>query len=100
MDELLRYFPIVLYVLGAVLLITLIILCVKLMATVDKTNKLLDDAYNKSKSLNGIFDAIDSLTDTLTSISDSIVSTVSTVIGKLFKKNKKIDNGREEDEDE
>ena len=97
MEELLKYFPLVLYILGAVLLVTLIILCVKLIHTVDKTNMILDDAYNKTKSLNGIFNAIDSITDTLSSISDTIVNALSGTLGKLFTKNKKKD---EDDDDE
>jgi uncharacterized protein YoxC len=100
MEELLKYFPLVLYILGAVLLITLIVLCIKLIHTVDKTNKILDDAYNKTKSLNGIFNAIDSITDTLSSISDTLVNGVSSVIGKLFDKTKKIKKGKEDDDDE
>lgn len=100
MEEMLKYFPLVLYILGAVLLVTLIILCVKLIHTVDKTNKILDDAYNKTKSLNGIFNAIDSITDTLSSISDTLVTGVSSVIGKFFDKTKKIKKRKEDDDDE
>ena len=100
MEELLKYFPLVLYILGSVLLITLIVLCVKLIHTVDKTNKILDDAYNKTKSLNGIFDAIDSITDTLSSISDTMVGAVTSAIGRLFYKKKKAKEKEFEEEDE
>ena len=102
MEDMVHYFPIVLYVLGAVLLIILIILGIKLIHTIDKTNMILDDAYNKTKSLNGIFAAIDSVTDTLSSISDSLVGVVSSVVSKVLpkrKKNKK-EEIEEEDEDE
>ena len=98
MEEMLRYFPIILYVLGSVLLITLIVLCIKLIHTVDKTNKIIDDAYDKAKSLDGLFHAIDSITDTLSSISDSVVGAVTSVAGKLFNRKKK--NNEEELEDE
>jgi len=96
MDGLLEYFPIILYLLGTVLLIVLIILGVKLIYTVNKANQILDDAYNKTKSLNGFFNAIDSITDTLSNLSDSIVSNVTGIIGKLFNRNKK----KEMEEDE
>lgn len=90
MQELLEFLPIILYLLGAVLLIILIILGTKLIETVNKTNAILDDAYNKTKSLNGLFNAIDSITDTLSMLSDNIVGSITSVIGKLFnKKNKK-----------
>ena len=97
MAEILEYFPIILYLLGSVLLIVLIILGVKLIYTVNKTNEILDDAYNKTKSLNGFFNAIDSLTDTLSNFSDSIVSNITGIIGKVFNKRKK---EKEIDEDE
>lgn len=98
MEEMLQVFPIILYLLGSVLLVVLIILGVKLIYTVNKTNEILDDAYNKTKSLNGFFHAIDSITDTLSNINDSIVVNVTNVLGKLFpkRKNKK----KEIDEDE
>lgn len=97
MPEILNYFPIILYLLGSVLLIVLIILGVKLIYTVNKTNEILDDAYNKTKSLNGLFHAIDSATDTLSNLSDSIVSNITGIIGKIFNKRKK---NKEINEDE
>ena len=89
MENLLEFFPIILYLLGTVLLIVLIILGVKLIYTVNKTNQILDDAYNKTKSLNGFFNAIDSITDTLSNLSDSIVSNVTGIISKVFQKKRK-----------
>lgn len=97
MQEMLEFFPIILYLLGSVLLVVLIILGVKLIYTVNKTNEILDDAYNKTKSLNGLFNAIDSVTDTLSNLSDSIVSNITGIIGKVFNKRKK---SKEIDEDE
>lgn len=98
MESLLEYFPLVLYMLGTVLLVVLIILGVKLIKTVDKTNEILEDAYNKTKSLNGFFNAIDSITDTLSNLSDSIVSNITGIIGKVFRRKKK--KLEEEDDDE
>ena len=100
MEELIEYFPIVLYLLGAVLLIVLIILGIKLIHTIDKTNKILDDAYTKTKSLNGLFNAIDSITDALSSVSDSLVGAVTSVIGKLFSRKRKSSDENEEDEED
>lgn len=90
MQELLEFFPIILYLLGSVLLVILIILSAKLIETVNKTNAILDDAYNKTKSLSSLFNAIDAVTDTLNMLSDSVVGSITNVIGKIFnKKNKK-----------
>jgi len=89
MQELLEFFPIILYLLGSVLLVILIILGTKLIETVNKTNAILDDAYNKTKSLNGLFNAIDAVTDTLTMLSDNVVGTITSEIGKIFNKKSK-----------
>lgn len=98
MDLVLEYFPLVLYILGSILLVILIILGIKLIKTVNQTNAILEDAYNKTKSLNGLFHVIDSVTDTLSSISDSIVGNLTAMIGKVFhRKRKKV---KENDENE
>ena len=49
----------VLLTLCAVLAIFLIVVAVKLIYTVDKTNALLDDIEKKLKSVDGVFNAID-----------------------------------------
>lgn len=95
MEELLHYFPLVLYILGAILLIVLIILGIKLIFAINKTNIILDDAYNKTKSLNGLFHVIDSITDTLSCVSDSVVSGITNLVMKVFHKKRK-----ENEEDE
>lgn len=98
MDMVLEYFPLVLYILGTVLLVVLIILGIKLIKTVNQTNAILEDAYNKTKSLNGLFHIIDSITDTLSSVSDSIVGGIAAAIGKVFHRKKKKVKENEEDE--
>ena len=98
MEEMLSFFPIILYLLGTVLLVIMIILGIKLIYTVNKTNEILDDAYNKTKSLNGLFNAIDSVTDTLSNLSDSIVSNITGIIGKVFHKRMKKEKENSKDE--
>ena len=89
MEELLHYFPLVLYVLAAILLIVLIILGIKLINTINKTNIILEDAYNKTKSLNGLFNIIDSVTDTLSTVSDTLVASITNIVGKVFRRGKR-----------
>ena len=98
MDTMLEVFPLILYSLGIILLVILIILGIKLIKTVNQANAILEDAYNKSRSLNGLFHAIDAVTDTLSSISDSIVANLTAIIGKVFRrrKNKTKENGENE----
>ena len=74
MDVLNEIFPIILYFLGAVLLIVVIILITRLISTVDKVNILLDDIEGKSQSLNGLFDAIEKVGDTLSSANNKLTS--------------------------
>lgn len=97
MDGLLHYFPIVLYVLGAVLLVVLIILGIKLIYTVNKANAVIDDAYNKLETLNGFFRVIDTVTNVLSHVSDSVIGNITGIIGKVFHKRKK-EEENEEDE--
>lgn len=96
MEELLHYFPLVLYVLSTILLIILIILGIKLIVTINKTNIILEDAYNKTKSLNGLFHVIDSITDTLSTVSDSLVTGITNVVGKVFRRKRKKENDENE----
>ena len=89
MDFLYELFPLILYFLGAVLLVVVIMLVIKLIETVDKTNILLDDLEKKSQSLNGLFSAIDSVSDTITSVNGKVVGFVANLVGKIFSKKKK-----------
>lgn len=99
MEALYEVLPLIIYILVAILLVVLIVLGMKLVETVNKTNAVLDDLEKKSKSLNGIFDTIDSVTDTVSLVSDKIVEGISGLIGKAVsfaKRKKKV----EDDEDE
>ncbi len=89
MDLLYDIFPLVLYFLGAVLLIVIIIVATKLISTVDKINILLDDIEGKSQSLNGLFDAIEKVGDTLSSANNKLTSFFTGVVKKVVKKKKK-----------
>ncbi len=89
MEELLQVYPILLYTLGIVLLVVLIILGIKLIKIVDNMNIVLEDVQKKTKSLNGLFNAIDAITDTLSSVSDSIIASIMGIVGKVFHKRRK-----------
>ena len=89
MDFLMMVLPIILYVLGIVLVGILIIIGVKLIYTIDKTNDILDDVEKKSKSLNGVFDIVDNVTDSLSIISDTVVDGIVGLISRIFKKRKR-----------
>jgi len=100
MEMLYELLPIVIYVLLSILLGVLIVLGIKLIDTVNKTNAVLDDLEKKSKSLNGIFTTIDNVTDTVSMVSDKIIDGLASLVGKAlsFKKTKK-KKKKEEDYD-
>ena len=83
--------PIILFFLGAVLLVVLIILMTNLVDTVKKINIILDDVEEKSKSLNGLFSAIESLGDTVSDVNLKMVSFIGNIAEKVmsFRKKKK-----------
>lgn len=77
-----------LLVLGAFLLVFLIILCIKLIYTIDKTNVILNDLERKLKSVNGVFSAIDTVTDAVITVSDTFVAKAALMLEKIFRKKK------------
>ena len=95
MDQLNDILPIIMYILGIVLLVTVIILVLKLIKTVDKTNILLDDLEEKSRSLDNLFYCVDSITDTIASVNDKVIDGLAGFFGKIFKR-----KSRKEEEDE
>lgn len=89
MEQLILFFRLMLYILGTVALVAVIVLTVKTINTVDKTNEILDDVNSKIKTLDGLFNAINSTKLAISSIGDRIVEKVFNLVGKIGKKNKK-----------
>ena len=89
-------FPVIIYILSSILLIALIVLTIKVIHTIKKVDKVVDDIDTKSKKLNGVFDMVDNAADTLAVISDKMVGFVVNGITSIFsKKNKKEDKENE-----
>ncbi len=78
----------ILLVLCSVLVVFLIVGSIKLLYTIDKMNVLLNDIERKLKSVNGVFTAIDTVTDTVATIGETIVGKALFMVEKLFKKKK------------
>lgn len=95
METLFEFLPIILYGLLAILVLVLIILIIRLMKTLSKIDTVIEDVANKSKKLDGIFNFIDTTTDTLTLMSDKFASLVVNGITSIFKRKKK---GNDENE--
>ena len=82
---------IILYLLGSILLVTLIVLSVKLIKSVDRVNLLLDSVEKKMKTVDQVFNVIDKVADSCALLSDRLVEFLSSFVSKLFvnRKNKK-----------
>ena len=94
-----EFLEILVYVLGTILLLTLIILTVKLILSVDRINAILDDVEDKMKTVDEVFSVIDRITDSFSTISDRIVDSLASIVSKLFttkKRRKKIKEEMEE----
>ena len=95
MEFLNQFLPILLYIFGIAALVVLIVLGIRLIQTIDRVNRVLDDVEEKVNSLNGFFHIIDTITDNMAFLSDKIINAISNVIAKIFRRKKK-----EEDYDE
>lgn len=97
MDFLLTFLPVVIYFLLIALLVVGIILGIKLIRTMDKVDKIVDDVNDKIESLDSVFNILDFVSEKFATISDRVIDVVSSLISKLFlrKSSKKI----EEEED-
>lgn len=99
LDFLEFFLPIVINLLLIILLIVGIILGVRLIKTINKVDRVVEDVNDKVQSLNGLFSIIDFTTDKIVSITDMITDGISGLIGKMFKrKNKNIESEVNEDE--
>lgn len=89
------FFLMLLCILGSILVVVLIVLVVKLIFTVDRVNKLLDDVEGKLSKTDNLFSFVDLVGNNLTVLSDKIVEVLTNLIKKLFDKNGKgeIENG-------
>jgi len=89
MEFLQQLLPIIIYSLLCVLIVVIIILLINVIITLKHANKLLEDIENKSKKLDGIFNAIDSVSSSFTGIGDKIVKFASKVFKNFSKRKRK-----------
>ena len=80
--------PIVLYILGAILLVALIVLTIKSIITMDKIEKVVDNITVKVKSLDGVFEVASLVSNKVTFVTDKVVDIISMIIDKIFNKRK------------
>ncbi len=86
MNDVNIFFPIMIYVLSSILLIVLIALSLKLIHTLTKVDRVIDDIEKKSSKLDRLFDVIDTTADAVNSVSNSIVGWITNLINRLLNK--------------
>lgn len=78
--------PIILYILGSVLLSCLIVLTIKLIIIVNKTEKVVDNITEKVSMLDSLFDIIGTVTGKFTMVTERVVDGVTLLMERLFKR--------------
>ena len=77
--------PVILYILGAILLVCLIVLTVKLIITMNKVEKVVDNITEKVTTLDKAFEIVGLVTGKFTAVTDKIVDAAASIIEKIFK---------------
>lgn len=89
MDMLGVVFPTIMYILGSILLVVLIVFIIRAIITLDKVNLLLDDISSKVKSLDGIFNAINTTSSAISAVGDRLLEKVVNIFSKLSSRRKR-----------
>ena len=89
MEFLQQLLPVIIYFLLCILIIVVIILLINVIITLKNANKLLEDIQNKSKKLDGVFNAIDSVSSSVSGLGDKFVKSVKKVLTNFLRKKRK-----------
>ena len=76
--------PVILYILGAILLVALIVLTIKL--TIHKIDKVVDNITEKVTALDGLFSVVNAVSNKFTFITDKVVNIIYSLIEKITKR--------------
>ena len=98
MEFLLQFLPIVIYFLLIIIIVVGIVLGIKLIITIDKVLKIVDDINDKVERVTPLFDALGLISDKFNSVLATVVGAVEGLIGKMFFRNKNKDMESEIDE--
>lgn len=74
----------ILYISLIILVVMLIIIACRTIKIMKKVDQIVDDISIKSSKLNGVFNIIDTATDTVVQMNDTIVSFITSGIERLF----------------
>lgn len=74
----------ILYMSLIILVVMLIVIAYRTIKLMKKVDQIIDDISIKSSKLNGVFNIIDTATDTVVQMNDTIVSFITSGIERLF----------------
>lgn len=83
--------PVILYILGAILLACLIVLTVKLIITMNKIEKVVDNITEKVSTLDKVFEIVGLVTGKFTAVTDKVVDVAASLLDKVFNRKGEID---------
>lgn len=99
MEVLLQVLPIIIYFLLIIIIVVGIVLGIKLIITIDKVVKVVDDINEKVEQVTPLFDALGMVSDKVGGIIGTVISAIENLILKLFfKKKNNVEMESEEDE--
>ena len=75
---------IVLYILLIIFVISMTVLVIKLITTVNKTNYLVENLTKKAESLDNLFNVIDFTTNKFNQVGELIVGSLTGLVKKIF----------------
>lgn len=87
---------ILIYISLIIFIIALIVLCIKLIGTLSKADRLIENITRKAESLDGVFDMIDYTTSKFGMIGETLAGSIGGFVKKIFKKKKNRKQEREE----
>lgn len=95
LDVLLKVLPIFIYLLLMILIVVFIIVGVKIINALNKTERVIDNVEDKVNSLNGFFNVIENTTSKISGVYEKSFTVVSGLVNKILSRKHERD---EEDE--
>lgn len=77
------------YLLGMILLVCSIVMVTKLITTIERINRILDEVDTKLAKFDKTFQIVDVVTDSMAMVSDKLVDGISNLIRRFFYNRKK-----------
>lgn len=82
-------------ILSSILLIILIVLGIKLINTITKVDRVIDELEMRLKKVDNMFSIVDNLTDSMALMSDKVVDAIMFGLKKIFGRKRKVDENNE-----